>query len=653
MSNQAISAKNVTKRRDKRHTSTARKPEMCTRRCPLGIAILFVVTPFPVTASEADALAISAKIQSRFLPFGTILEPIYASATSNQIIDYTDCGDSALWTGAYLAAEAFRYNVTQSADALNNVRSALAGLQGLADVTGDNRLARCMVRVDSQYAASISNQESSNTIHQTPTWIWVDNTSRDELVGAFFGLGAAFDLVNDSSVRSDIGDLATLLLGFIADHEWSPNDDISNTFLVRPEELHMLLVVDSHVNPGNHVSGPLLMPPLDIGVDIDVLDNSSYYKFNLDYMTFFNLVRLGNDSSFLSAYQIVRNYTTSHQNAFFDMVDRALQGPNSGRDSEARELLDEWLLRPVRDPYVDLTNTVEVCGSEACSPVPVPLRPPTDFLWQRDPFQLTGGGTSTIESPGIDYILPYWMGRYYGVISPDSVQSAAAPSLAVAPGSLATMYGSNLAAGNTAATALPLPISLGGLTLSVTDATGAQLPAALNFVSPGQVNFVVPSGAALGDATFTASNGSTSQTATTLIQNVAPTLFSMSGTGMGVAAATALEVPTAQPQQQTPVSVFECTASGCTPVPINVGVSGTVYLTLYGTGIRNLSSLANVQVTVAGLSVPVQYAGAQPSFPGLDQVNVSLPAALRGAGDANVVLTLDGQVSNTVMVNIQ
>jgi uncharacterized protein (TIGR03437 family) len=626
---------------------------MCPRLYALGIPILFIVTVFPVRASEADALAISAKIQARFLPFGTILEPIYASPTSTQIIDYTDCGDSALWTGGYLAAEAFRYNVTQSADALNNVRSALAGLKALSDVTGDNRLARCMVLVNSPYAASISSQESSNTIHQTPTWIWVDNTSRDEVVGAFFGLGAAFDLVDDSSVRSEISDLATLLLGFIADHEWSPNDDISDSFLLRPEQLHMLLVVASHVNPSNKVSGPLLVPPLDVGVDIDVLSNSSYFKFDLDFITFYNLVRLGNDNSFLNAYQIVRNYTASHQNAFFDMVDCALQGPNSSRDAEARGLLDEWLLRPVRDPSVDLTNVVKVCGSEACSPVPVPLRPPTDFLWERDPFELTGGGSSRVESPGIDYILPYWMGRYYKVISPDSVQSSAAPSVAVAPGSLATMYGSNLAAGNTPASALPLPSSLGGLTLRVTDATGAQLPAALDFVSPSQVNFVVPGDAALGDATFTASSGSTSQTATTLIQNVAPTLFSMNGTGAGVAAATAIEVPTAHPQQQNPVLVFECAALGCTPVPIDVDVSGTVYLALYGTGIRNLSSLANVQVTVGGLSVPVQYAGPQPSFPGLDQLNVTLPATLSGTGDANVVVTVDGQVSNTVLVNIQ
>src|SRR5579862_6027882 len=127
-----------------------------------ALPILFIAVTFPLAASEADALAISAKIQARFLPFGTILEPIYASATSNQIVDYTDCGDSALWTGAYLAAEAFRYNVTQSPDALNNVRGALAGLKSLADVTGDNRLARCIVAANSPYAASISSQESTN-----------------------------------------------------------------------------------------------------------------------------------------------------------------------------------------------------------------------------------------------------------------------------------------------------------------------------------------------------------------------------------------------------------------------------------------------------------------------------------------------------------
>src|SRR5580704_12461750 len=88
-----------------------------------GLAILSLICP--VWASEADALAISANIQARHTPFGTILDPIFASAGSQQIIGYTRCGDSAIWTGHYLAAEAFRYQVTRAPEALDNVRSAI------------------------------------------------------------------------------------------------------------------------------------------------------------------------------------------------------------------------------------------------------------------------------------------------------------------------------------------------------------------------------------------------------------------------------------------------------------------------------------------------------------------------------------------------
>src|SRR3977135_4472984 len=178
----------------------------------------------PALPSEADAIAIAANIRAKHMPFGTILDPIFASPTSDQIVGYTHCGDSALWTGAFLAAEAFRYKVIQSAEALDNVKTALAGLKALADVTADNRLARCMVLANSPYAAGIQNEEAHNTIHQAPPWIWADNTSRDQVVGAFFGLGAAFDVVDDASVKAGISDLATRLIGVISRHQWSPND---------------------------------------------------------------------------------------------------------------------------------------------------------------------------------------------------------------------------------------------------------------------------------------------------------------------------------------------------------------------------------------------------------------------------------------------
>ena len=613
-----------------------------------GLAILGLICP--ARASEADALAISANIQAKHLPFGTILDPMYASPTSDQIVGYTRCGDSALWTGAYLAAEAFRYNVTQSADALSNVKGALAGLQALVDVTGDNRLARCMVLASSPYAAGISSEEASNTIHQSPPWIWGDNTSRDEVVGAFFGLGAAYDLVDDATVKSGISSLATLMLGFIAHHQWSPNDDILNTFLLRPEELQMMLEVQHHVNPSGGISGPLLTLPMDVAVSYDVLSISSYFKFNLDYMSFYNLIRLQNNSDNRGAYEIVRNYTASHQNAFFDIIDRSMNGPNDARDAEMISLLNQWLERPRRDPYVDNSKVVAVCGTEACQPVPVPIRPTTDFLWQRDPFQLAGGGLGTIEGAGIDYILPYWMGRYYGVIS-GAVQSAAAPSEAVAPDSLASLYGTNLASGVAQADTQPLPLTLGEVSLSITDAAGTQRLAPLLYASPTQINFLVPDGTAPGPAQFVVTNGSAPQTFSGVVAAIDPTLFSVGGNG--VAAATAVMTQASDPQLQTPVPVYQCVAGTCVAVPINLGVDTPIYLTLYGTGIRGRSALANVTVTIAGVAVSVQYAGPTPNFSGLDQVNVPLPLSLRGSGLSKVVVTVDGQASNAVMIDIQ
>jgi len=622
-------------------------------------AVALIGAAMQAYAAESDALAISASIQARHMPFGTVLDPVYASASSNQITGYTRCGDSALWTGAYLAAESFRYEVTLAPDAGNNVQKALTGLKNLVDVTGNDLLARCLVPANSPFAAGIESEESHNGIYQSPPNIWIGNTSRDEYVGAIFGLAIAYDYAG-SGVQSEVSTLVTRLVAFLMNHGWTivmPDGRPVDTFLTRPEELLMLLQVAAHVNPAQFAAAyrsqqNALSPILLIPASVDISSNSSYFKFNLDYMSFYNLLRLENSNrSYYVPFDIVRAYTSPHQNAFFDIVTRSIRGPDVARDAKFASLLQQWLMRPTRDGYVDLTNKVQVCGSEACQPVPVPLRPPTDFLWQRDPFQLTGGGSGTIESAGIDYILPHWMGRFYGVLSVSTVQSAAAASGSVAPDSIASLYGSNLAAGTAQAGSQPLPMSLGGVTLNVTDSAGQTRGAPLIYVSPSQINFIIPSGTAPGPASF--GINSAGPLAAGMVQNVAPTLFSADGTGKGVAAASAIQVQAANPQLQGTVPVFQCGSAGCSSIPIPLGVDTPIYLSLYGTGIRNRSSLSNVQVTIGGISVPVQYAGPQPDFSGLDQVNVPLTLQLRGAGEANVVLTVDGQTANTVMVNIK
>jgi len=584
--------------------------------------LLAVLVVGALAGAESDAVALAANVRARHMPFGTVLDPIFASAASDQIVGYTRCGDSALWTGTYLAGEAFRYQVTGAAEALDNVRAALAGLKSLADVTGDNRLARCIVQADSPFEAGIESEEAHNTVHQAGAFVWLDNTSRDQVVGAFLGLGVAYDFVDDAQVKQDAADLTARLIGFVARHQWSPNDDISNTFLVRPEELRMLLAVANHVNPNSPVSAPFLLGPVGAAVPVDVVSVSSYFKFNLDYMSFYQLLRLQSSADGLTAYQVVRGFTASHQNAFFNMVDRAIQGPDAARDLETRQLLDQWLQRPLRNAYVDVSGTVKVCGSEACSPVPVPLRPPTDYIWQRNPFQLAGGGAGDVESAGIDYTLPYWMARFYGVIGTGTtVQSAAAPLGAIAADSLASVFG-----------------TFSSSQVTVTDAAGVTRTATVVYASAGQINFLVPAGTAPGVAVVRVGD----QTARVAVQVFAPALFSLEGTGSGVAAATAVRADRGGLKD---VPVFRCSAAGCVAVPIDVS-DAAVYVSLYGTGIRHGSG---VTAHVGDLPATVLYAGPAPPFPGLDQVNVLLPVELRGRG--TVAVMVGG--SNLVQLNIQ
>ena len=184
-------------------------------------------------------------------------------------------------------------------------------------------------------------------------------------------------------------------------------------------------------------------------------------------------------------------------------------------------------------------------------------------------------------------------------------------------------------------------------------ATTSELPTAHEspMKSAGKPATVTP--VVAGVVVATVAGGAAPQSFTAAVQAVEPGLFSMSGTGSGVAAALAVRVQAGNPQLQSPVPVFQCGSAGCVSVPIALGVDQPVYVSFYGTGIRNRSSLGNVTVTINGIALAAQYAGPVANFAGLDQVNVGLPLTLRGSGEVNVVVTVDGQSSNAVTINIQ
>jgi uncharacterized protein (TIGR03437 family) len=232
-----------------------------------------------------------------------------------------------------------------------------------------------------------------------------------------------------------------------------------------------------------------------------------------------------------------------------------------------------------------------------------------------------------------------------------AVSNASYATGPVAPQQIVSLFGPGLAL-QTASATLPLPTLLGGISVEITDSTGASQFAPLFAVSPGQANILIPAGVAPGPATFQVLHGTTAAlTGSLTVAGSAPGLYSMNSDGAGVAAANVfLNADTAANQQ----TVFTCNppaVRSCLAAPLSLGgTADTLYAALYGTGFRGAAS---VECYVAGQSVPVLYAGLVAAYPGLDQLNISIPKSLAGMGDVRVYLVADGVASNVVGLKIQ
>jgi len=230
-----------------------------------------------------------------------------------------------------------------------------------------------------------------------------------------------------------------------------------------------------------------------------------------------------------------------------------------------------------------------------------------------------------------------------------------ASGAAFAPESIASAFGRGLASATQSAPSLPLPTSLAGTTVRVRDSARVDRLAPLFFVSPGQINYLVPAGTSSGLAEVTVTSRDQVVAFGTLrVEPVAPALFSANADGRGVAAAVALRF--GADGAQTALPVFQCGAApgSCAPAPLDLGAeTDQAILILFGTGIRGRTGPAAVRAAIGGVAADVLYAGPQGDFAGLDQVNLPIPRVLAGRGEVDVLLVVDGRSANPVRVRVQ
>jgi uncharacterized protein (TIGR03437 family) len=221
----------------------------------------------------------------------------------------------------------------------------------------------------------------------------------------------------------------------------------------------------------------------------------------------------------------------------------------------------------------------------------------------------------------------------YGLLNGGSgglavTNAASGDRTAVAPGSIASIYGQRLAQGSAAAGAFPLPATLAGAAVTVNG-----IPAPLLYASSGQINFQVPPQTSAGTATVA---------------------VSVTGTPVG---ATAITVQTAAP------GIFLIGQSAAA-IPSSVSAGGVVALFVTGLGavtppveaaaaapLNSLSTAnAAVTATVGGQPAQVLFAGLAPGFAGLYQVNIVVPQL--APGSYPVQISAGGAASNLAPITV-
>ena len=286
---------------------------------------------------------------------------------------------------------------------------------------------------------------------------------------------------------------------------------------------------------------------------------------------------------------------------------------------------------------------------------------PDGALW----IGITPGGIGRVTPPaGAPSILT---GGILNSASYAVVNGAGAP---VAPGTLVAIFTSALPVQAATFTGASLPGSLSGVTVSFN-----SFPAPMVSVSPGGANpFVsaqVPFEAlAAGQTSATVPvvlsvNTTPSAPMQASIVPSAPGIFTIPPTGQGNAILVYINPTTNVPTIAAPST----TVIGYTVAPIPRGTQGFFYLTGLGAMTPSvpdgsgtcpaLNGLCNAnampQVFIGGVSALTAFAGQAPGFPGVFQVNITVPInAPTGNSISLVVKSADGTVtSNTATIAVQ
>ena len=425
------------------------------------LSYLLYLDPDAVTKLDLyeRAVMLEDNYQAYHTVNGIVWETRYAEANDEQPSQYGNGGDSAIFTGFYLAGAVYRFLTTEQTSDLDAEFEAARGLHILTHVSGTpGVIARCAFpaaqaakwrypeawqeRIDNGhvYESPADVPDIGNPSACYPPMIYYTRATRDQLTGILYGAGVALAELDPDNYDAETAYAVQKVRDIL-------HDVIQAVF--RRLESTCFLIKDHKGTTGTsaiQVSGLLKVQLLAVyraaleqrdGVDgkeykrIDRLykrtfakafclndGNASslfnrsnlledYYAYNLRFARSFTihlLEKVNRRRATVVDYmeKHVWRYVQNHRNTHFIFLYAAASGDMS-RMGDATRSLRELSLRPLRNwssPLIGINcyppRPVLLYGDVSAFVVPVHLRKPTGyFIWQKDPFETSDGPVNT------------------------------------------------------------------------------------------------------------------------------------------------------------------------------------------------------------------------------------------------------------------
>jgi hypothetical protein len=401
---------------------------------------------------EEKSRAFVERVQARHNRWGLTADSqlrVAGDVTTNQMVSSDNDG---LWTAMYVAAEAFRYKVTGAADARANARRGMDAIVRLESITGIPGFpARSFIKVGEDV------QPLDGEWHDTKDtqWRWKADTSSDEIVGHYFVYPIYHDLVAGEDEKPQLRAVLDRITNHILDNKYQLVDvDGQRTrwgywgpdvIWEEPDETGLrALHLVSHLRVAIYMAGTDKNRARFQAAYDDLIKTHRYHLLTrnqkimvpgsinhsddeLAFLSYYPLLAYEKDPALLAVYKqsLERSWQIERpeRNPLWNYIYAAGTG--------AKEFDRAESLRTLREIPMDMIKW-DVRNSHRQD---VPIDPMSDRFkrrqalivlpydelpmskWNGNPYNVDGGSGGRGEDDGAYFLLPYWMGRFHGLVN--------------------------------------------------------------------------------------------------------------------------------------------------------------------------------------------------------------------------------------------